>query len=133
MRFCPDCGNEHECTAGGNGADREVEIERLRTKRDIEVAQIQARAQRRELETDEAVAQIEGEAGVATAEATAEVLGEVLAASGETPADPAPPVIMDPPAPDPEPGPDVPPPPPADAVPPPAREKKKPGWWDGYH
>lgn len=45
MRYCPDCGTGHECTAQAEAEDKaRVAIARLETTRDIEVARINAQA-----------------------------------------------------------------------------------------
>lgn len=129
MSFCPDCGIDHH--AGDReieaAADREVEIERLRTKRDIEVARITASAAKDISET-------EAETGTARAEGQVEGMETVLETiSGGEPDDGGdPPVIVEAPGPEPEtePGPDVAPPPEEPAAVP--RENKGNGWWDGY-
>lgn len=80
MRYCQDCGEGHECEAQAavTAVDREIEIERLRTKRDIEVARIGAGVQRDELETAESIAETQAEAEVISAIAEAEILGDAI-------------------------------------------------------
>jgi hypothetical protein len=104
MTFCASCGTECATCAGQQeeqaAMDREVEIARLNTKRDIEVARIQAGAARDQTEmyteSDEAIAGIEAAAGVEAAEAVAEVLEEILTPEPEPVPDPAPaPVVID--------------------------------------
>lgn len=135
MSYCPDCGADHH--AGDReaqaAADREIEIERLRTERDIKVARIQAGVQREELETVEAVAEVEAEAEVASAVATAEVIGEVIATeagAGDGQDDGDPPVIVEVTEPESDPGPEAPAPPELEPTEP--ETKKAPGWWDAY-
>jgi len=95
--YCPECGQDHHAGEREERAeaDRAVEIARLETKRDIEVARIQAGASRDTTETyaetDVAIAAIDAEAGVEAAEAVSDALIEVLA--------PEPPEMPEPPAP----------------------------------
>lgn len=107
--YCPECGADHHAAERAEReeterlADREVEIERLRTKRDIEVARIQASAAKD-------IAEEEADADLAHAEGIAEGMAEVIdAASPDPEPEPEPvPVIVDAPA---EPEPEVPAPP----------------------
>lgn len=110
--FCPECGADHHAgeREETSALDREVEIERLRTKRDIEVARIQAGSVREMADAETEVAAIEAEAGVEAAEAVAEVLEDIVA--------PDPPeegsdgsVVVVQALEEPEPDPDMPPPP----------------------
>ena len=74
MSFCAECGIDHHAGDPGEveaAADREVEIERLRTKRDIEVARITASAAKDISET-------EAETGTARAEGQVEGMETVL-------------------------------------------------------
>lgn len=127
-RFCPDCGNPHECTAEQAGAEKaEVAIEKLRTNRDIEVARIGASASRD-------IAETEAESGTAHAEGIAEGMETALDAvtGGGEPDGGQLPVVVEgggDPEPEPEETPDVPPPP---DVPEPEPEPYGSGWWDGY-
>lgn len=94
--FCTGCGKIH----GAEQQDSLVEIARLETNRDIEIARIQRGEMRHatelEAETDVAIAEIHAGAGVAEAEALAGGIAEA-GADAETPA------IMDTPIPDAEP------------------------------
>jgi hypothetical protein len=128
MRFCPECGNGHECEGQASALDREVEIERLRTKRDIEVARINASAAKdiAETEAESDVARAEGEVdGMETAL-------DALAGGGETEGGDGAPVVVDAP-PDPEPEveeePDSAPPVVEVSAP---RETKSAGYWGNY-
>jgi hypothetical protein len=104
MTFCTDCGTPcAECATKAEqktAMDREVEMERLRTQRDIKVAAIQAGVDRDRAETyadtDIAIATIEAETGVVTAEAVADVLEEIVTPEQQPPADPV--LIPDAPA-----------------------------------
>ena len=90
MAFCTVCGANHHADEEDAAAamDREVEMERLRTKRDIEVARIQAGVTRDTAETytesDETIAAIEAESGVLAAEAVAEVLEDIVTPETES-------------------------------------------------
>jgi len=104
MAYCTDCGMQcaqcADATETQTAMDREVEMERLRTKRDIEVARIQAGVARdtAEIYTDAEteVAEIDALAGVEAAEAVADVLTDIVSPEPEPPADPV--MISDPPA-----------------------------------
>lgn len=105
VMFCPECGGDHHegDRKEKSAADREVEIARINADRDINVARINARMERAALETEEVIAEIEGEAQVETAASEAAVLGEILNATSDQEPDP---VIIDaPPTPEPEPDP----------------------------
>ena len=56
--FCPECGTDHHAgeREEQTALDREVEMERLRTKRDVEVARINAGVVRDVTETEAEVA-----------------------------------------------------------------------------
>lgn len=130
MSFCPDCGMDHHIADRevAAAADREVEITRLNTRRDIEVARITANAAKDISET-------EAETGTARAEGQVEGMETVLetiSGGGEAGEGGEPPVIVEAPdpEPEPEPDPDV-APPPADPAPAPRGNKSR-GWWDGY-
>lgn len=91
--FCPECGADHhaaeraEVEAVKETVDRDIEIERLRTKRDIEVARITAGAAER-------ISEAEAEQEVAHAEGVVEGVEAVLSpAVTEEPEDPEPEVI----------------------------------------
>lgn len=96
--FCPHCGSETElviaAATAADTVDREVEIERIRAERDIEVARINARQERDYNETRVEVAAIEAEAEVGAAEATAEVVAAAIAGPPE-PETEADPIIID--------------------------------------
>jgi hypothetical protein len=87
MTYCATCGTEcANCATKGEeqaAIDREVEIARLNTKRDVEVARITAGQWKDETETmakaDVKIAEIEAETGVEAAEAVAEAVTEILA------------------------------------------------------
>lgn len=100
-RYCPDCGTGHDCEAEAvvTAIDREIEIERLRTKRDIEVARISAGVQRDELETAESIAETQAEAEVISAVAEAEILGDAIEGGIQ---DAPEPLIIDAPGPPPD-------------------------------
>lgn len=102
MAYCPNCGNEvdHEISPEERAIRDAVEIARINADRDIQIARLQARQQREELETAEHVAETEAEAEVGAAFAEAEVLATTLEA-GVTEEEPAP-VIVDAPAEEPE-------------------------------
>jgi hypothetical protein len=128
MRYCPDCGTPHECEGQAAAIDREVEIERLRTRRDIEVARITASAARdiAETEAESDVARAEGEVdGMETAL-------DALAGGGETDSGEGAPIVVDT-TPEPEPEIDEEPdsaPPVIDVATP--RESKRGGYWGNY-
>src|SRR5271166_903057 len=101
MAFCTVCGANHHADEEDAAAamDREVEMERLRTKRDIEVARIQAGVTRDTAETytesEETIAAIEAESGVLAAEAVAEVLEDIVTPETEPEAEGSEPVIVE--------------------------------------
>jgi hypothetical protein len=100
MRYCPDCGASHEC--GGQaapGASDAVRIAEIERDRDISLARLAARAERRELDTAETIAETEAEAEVGAAAAQAEIIGSAVEAQAvsEQPADAAP-LVIDAPA-----------------------------------
>lgn len=132
LHSCPDCGLAHEAP-GPPPTNPEVEIARIQAERDVKVAQLANRQEHDWNETRVEVAEIEGDAQVATAEAEAAVIGEILNAEGADPAGPEPiPIVVDgDPEPEPEPEPDVPPPPAAEESAPPAA-KRPSGMWAGY-
>lgn len=128
MRYCQDCGTPHECINEQRELDKtRVEMMRLETNRDIEVARINAGAAR-------SIAATEAEHSADHAEGVAEGMETALdAVSGG--GDPAPvgdPIVIDS-GDDADPEPDL-----ADDVTPPVvipepREpKSNSGWWDGY-
>lgn len=95
MRYCPDCGTGHDCEAEtGSRTDPAVEIARINADRDVQVARLQARMQRDELETAETIAEVQAEADVAAAVAEAEIIGDAIETSGAD-TDMAEPVIID--------------------------------------
>jgi len=95
MRYCPDCGTGHDCTAEAAAAPNpEVEIARINAERDVKVAQIGARESREMNDHFEAVAEIEADAQVETAIAEAEVIGAAIE-SGAVAEESAEPVIID--------------------------------------
>ena len=107
MAYCTVCGQNHHAEEEEAQAaiDREVEMERLRTKRDIEVAKIQAGQWKAETETmaeaDVKVAEIEAESGVVAAEAVADAVTDILAPEPEPVPEPV--IITYSPEPEPEP------------------------------
>lgn len=130
MKYCPDCGTPHECITEQRELDKTaVEIKRLETNRDIEVARLSAGAARHiaDAEADHSAEHAEGVAeGMETAldaitggGETAEPAGDPIVveagdeAAEETEAeeddDVTPPVII------PEPS-----------------APKAAGWWSGY-
>lgn len=69
--YCTGCGQVH---GGQTATDPSVEIARINAERDVQVAKLQARQQRDYNETAVAVAEVEGDAQVGSAEAMAEVI-----------------------------------------------------------
>jgi hypothetical protein len=128
VKYCPECGTSHECVTEQRDLDRTaVEIKRLETNRDIEVARLQAGAAKH-------IADAEAEHSADYAEGRAEGVTETLEAvsgggdpapepagepivveageedeDGETEDDVTPPVVVPEPA-----------------------EPKAAGWWSGY-
>ncbi|HEX4788777.1 MAG TPA: hypothetical protein VH372_09975 [Actinospica sp.] len=128
MRFCPDCGTGHECEGTATALDREVEIERLRTKRDIEVARITASAARDIAETD---AENSSEHAEGVAEGMETAL-EAVSGGGAPEGEGGAPVVVDMPdeaEAEAEPEPDM-EPPVVDIAP--AMDAKRGGYWDAY-
>ncbi len=92
-RFCPDCGTGHDCEAGTEGrTDPAVEIARINADRDVAVAKLAARQAREELETVEAVTEIEADAQVEAAVTEAEIVGAAIENGGAPEPEP---VIID--------------------------------------
>lgn len=130
MPYCTDCGTACSVCASAQGekteADREVEMERLRTHRDIEVARINANAEVK-------VSATEAESGLAAAAGEVAGMETVLETVGgggdpETEStDPA--IVVEVPADEPdEPEPTI--EPRDDSVPPETDEKRKPlSYW----
>lgn len=102
--FCPECGQDHhaEDRAAAAAVDRDIELAKINAKRDVDVARITANADKRELETEEAIAEIDAEVAVDVATAEAEVIGTILGVGTESAEDtepePAPLIITEPPA-----------------------------------
>jgi hypothetical protein len=94
MRYCEDCGNGHDCTAEGRETPEsdEVKIARINREADVKIAQLAARSAREELETTEAVAEIQADAEIEAAVAEAEVVGAAIEAGIEPEPEP---VIID--------------------------------------
>jgi hypothetical protein len=93
MRYCPDCGTGHDCESEtGTRTDPGVEIARINADRDVAVARLQARQAREELETVEAVAEVQADAEVEAAVAEAEIVGAAIEAGIEPEPEP---VIID--------------------------------------
>ena len=44
MRYCPDCGTPHECTAEGAAVRADVQIAKINAERDVEIARLQSKA-----------------------------------------------------------------------------------------
>jgi hypothetical protein len=114
MPYCTHCGGEvehvPEVAAVAETVTAEVRIAEIEAQRDIEVARINARVVRDELETAEEIAETEADAQVATAVAEAEIIGDALAEGVPGPEpDAPPPVIIADDGPD-DPEPDAPPP-----------------------
>jgi hypothetical protein len=133
-RYCPDCGDSHECTAE---ADREegktrIRLAEIERDRDVRIAELRAGEVKTEAAAAVDIAAAEAETDAARAEGEAAGMAEVLeAAAGPPPAEPADaePVIVDvPPAEPPADGTPAPP----ETVPPARSEKKSPGFWDMY-
>lgn len=128
MRYCPDCGTPHECAAvTARELDRTaVELMRLQTNRDIEVARLNTGAAK-------SIAATEAEHSADHAEGVAEGMETALDAVSGADDQPAPagdPIVIDA-------GDDEDPGEPADDMTPPIaipepREPKSSGWWDGY-
>ena len=95
MRYCPDCGTPHECTAQAAGDDSAVKIARINADRDVRVAELTAKMERAYNDTQLATAEIDAEvaADVAMAEAVVAdtIIGAELGASDQ----PAEPIIID--------------------------------------
>jgi hypothetical protein len=85
MRYCPDCGNGHECTAEGreSAESDEVKIARINREADVAIAKLAARTERDWNETRVEVAEVEAEAAVEAAAAEAEVIGAAIEAGIE--------------------------------------------------
>ena len=81
--FCPECGADHHAGERDERAavDREIELARINAKRDVDVARIQARVDREELETAEAVAEVQADAAVEAAVVEGEIVAAALEAS----------------------------------------------------
>jgi len=96
MPYCPHCGNEVGQLPGtepvAEAASAEVQIERIRADKEIEIAKIAARQDRDWNETRVEVAEVEAEAEVAAAVAEAEVIGAAIEAGIEPQPEP---VIID--------------------------------------
>lgn len=127
-RFCPDCGTPHDCTAESGVNKTQVEIVRLETNRDIEVARLNARAATTIAETD-------AENSSEHAEGLAEGMETAIDAlsGGSAPEDDggAPIVVDMPDEPEPEPAEEPDNAPPVVEVSAPA-ETKRGGYWSNY-
>jgi hypothetical protein len=115
MPYCPHCGNEVDhavdASPAAEAVSAEVRIAEINANRDVEVAKIQARETRAELETAEAIAETEADADVAVAEAQSEALAEVAAAvDDQADDDTGAPIVVDVPDAEDD-APDMPPPP----------------------
>ena len=93
MKYCADCGAGHECDAQDSDRTSDaVRIAELETRRDIEIARLQARADRAQAEADQEIAETFADAEVEAAAVSAEVTAAAIDAAGiEEPA----PVIID--------------------------------------
>jgi hypothetical protein len=101
VKYCADCGAGHECDAQDSDRTSDaVRIAELETRRDIEIARLQARADRAQAEADQEIAETFADAEVEAAAVEAEVVGAAIEAAG---IEEAAPVVVD-----------VAPPPPAD-------------------
>ena len=94
MRYCPDCGNGHDCTAESreSAESDEVKIARINREADVAIAKLAARESRETNEHFEAVAEIEAEAAIETAVAEAEIIGAAIKAGIEPEPEP---IIID--------------------------------------
>lgn len=81
--FCPECGTDHhaEDRIQQTAVDREIELARINAKRDVDVARIAAGQTRAELETAEAIAEVQADAEVEAAVVEGEVIAAALEAS----------------------------------------------------
>lgn len=124
MRYCADCGTGHECEAATEGRpDPGVEIARINREADVQIAKINARAAREELETVEEVAEIQADAEVESAVAEAEVVAAAIEGGAVPPPEP---IVIDAPViNDDGPGEDA--PPPAEGSEPPAPKHRATG------
>lgn len=128
MRYCQACGQGHDCPGDVSAVDREVEIERLRTRRDIEVARIQASAAKDIAETD---AEHSSEHAEGLAEGM-ETAIEAIAGGGEPDGGEGTPIVVSAdtePEPEPEEEPESAPEVVEVATP---RESKRGGYWSNY-
>lgn len=124
-RFCPDCGTPHDCTAETGVNKTQVEIVRLETMRDIEVARLTARA-------GVAIAETEAEHSSEHAEGVVEGMETVIEAGSGAGEPGAAPIVVDmpdEPEPEPEPEPDM-EPPVVDVAEP--KTAKSGGYWSNY-
>jgi hypothetical protein len=82
MRYCPDCGNGHDCTAESRESveSDEVKIARINREADVAIAKLAARTEREELATAETIAETQADAEVEAAVAEAEVIGAAIEA-----------------------------------------------------
>ena len=133
MRYCPDCGDSHECTAQAASAeaDARVRIAEIEARRDVRVAELRAQETRTEAEAATEIAGSEAIVEAAAAEGVAEGLETVIdAASPDAPAETGaePVVIVEQPAGD---GGDLAeePPPVAEETREPVASRKSNPWW----
>ena len=136
-RYCPDCGDPHECTAQITGEDDKTKIRlaEIERDRDIRIAELQAAASGVDAAAAVDIAAAEAEADTARAEGKAAGMGEVLEDLGGggdgqdlEDGEQAPVIIDQAPAEPPAAEPVMAPP----DTPAPHREKKSPGFWDNY-
>lgn len=124
---CETCGMLHDTPTQQESP--EVAIARIQAESALAIEKLRARTSRDFNETSVEVAEIEGEAQVATAEAEAEVIGEILAGDPEPEGEP---IVVEAPEPEPEPEPEPDNAPPVVEVHEPKSSKRGGGWWDGY-
>jgi hypothetical protein len=125
-KYCPDCGNSHDCTMGA-GADymtAEVKIAKINADRDVEIARLQAKAAT-------VISENEAEHSADFAEGKAEGLEEAIT-GGEPDPEGGEPIVVTVPAAEEEPEPDdVVEEPPVITTPVPSVARKG-GYWDAY-
>lgn len=114
MRYCPDCGDPHECAAESrtDPGRTEVELAKINRQADVEIARIQAAETKTYADADVKIAESEILVEAAAAEGAAEGMLQVIdAVTG--PAEPENPetVVVESPAPETEPEPELAPPP----------------------
>lgn len=136
MRYCPDCGDPHECGAelARDDAKTRLELARIEADRDIRIAELGAQAAKVDAAAAVDIAAAELAVDAAEAEGRADgmesAIDDMSGGGGPAPGDlegvPEFPVLEAEPELEPE---TVPAPPDA---PPPPRSPKRAGWWDNY-